>query len=269
MTFSQNTSKINTTRHINNNIPLKSNLFLVDFENDSLVAHNWDLVSQNNQFTWKLDSFDPHGGSNYANCRYDSTLTEEQNEKLISPLVNLSGFSSVSLNFWFQFSKYWGITPKNNYDLLVLASTDGTTFSDTLWRETDTDTNSWNSFEWVNANVNLNAYIGSSIRLAFVYSGFDGAEAAIDDILLTTLGGLSNQQMIKLELSPNPTSDFIRFQTLPGSDISVFSADGRLMMNTISSEQISTYDVSSLQPGIYFVRLSHQGEIAISKFVKK
>ena len=184
-------------------------------------------------------------------------------------MVNFNGFSSVGLNFWFQFSKYWGITPNNNYDLLVLAGTDGTTFPDTLWRETDTDTNSWNNFEWVNANVNLNAYIGSSIHLAFVYTGFDGAEAAIDDIRLTTLGGLNNHQSAKLELSPNPADNFVRILADQGSEISVFSADGRLVCKTILDNENYLLDVSALQPGIYMLQLAKQGNVSVSRFVKR
>ncbi|HNQ21434.1 MAG TPA: hypothetical protein PKI46_10270, partial [Bacteroidales bacterium] len=73
-------------------------------------------------------------------------------------------------------SKYWGIKPYNNYDLYVVAATDGINFTDTIWTEMTTDTSTWDSWEWVNAQVDLSDYIGNNnLKLAFVYYGRDGA----------------------------------------------------------------------------------------------
>lgn len=263
----QNTAKYNTVVHHSNLNSPKSNIFFIDFESFGLLPPQWDSIVTGTS-NWKLSYVDPHGGFYYASCYCDSILSVPQNEWLISPSVDLTGYTTVSLNFWFQFSKYWGLYPKDNYDLLILVSSDGVNFTDTVWDETLSDTATWDSYDWVNDEVNLSSYIGTTIKIAFVYSGYDGAEASLDDILLSTIGTNGEMKELALAFYPNPSNDKILITTVPSALLSVYSSDGKLVYSTITETEQFQLDISSFDNGFYTAKISSGGKIVTKTFVK-
>jgi len=258
-TFAQQNSKKNSIKH-GDDFPvfnLKNNLVYETFESGVFPPAGWTVIADTTPQTWDTASFDPHSGSYYAQCLYDETLTGVQNEYLISPEMDMRGVTSSVLTFYFQFSQYWGITPNDNYDLYVLASTDGgISFPDTIWNELDTDTSAWSSFQWVMAQVDLASYIGdSAFALAFVYYGYDGAEASIDDILVQTAGAIDETER-EVRVFPNPAKDFLNieaenyYQSVELTDINgkvYFSETGEFKNKVLSLEGLST--------GVYFLTL--------------
>ncbi|MDX9931100.1 MAG: choice-of-anchor J domain-containing protein [Bacteroidales bacterium] len=253
--MAQNIEKSNTKKHASNPAPADPKGYLIweNFEDLLMPPAFWQLQQGPTPETWDTATFDPSWGSAYVHCMYDESLAGVQNEYLITNVMNMSTFANVSLNFYFQFSKYWGIAPYDNYDLIVLASTDSAqTFTDTLWTELSTDTSTWNSFDWVFASVDLSAYIGEEkFALAFVYSGYDGAEAAIDMVSVETVGGI-NENTISFNVYPNPANEMLLIETFENGLLSVCDLQGRaVMQKNIEGHEI--LDVSMLQTGTYFV----------------
>ncbi len=119
LTFAQVDSKVNTVKHGSNypDFNLKNNLVYETFESGVFPPAGWTIIADTTPQTWDTASFDPHSGSYYAHCLYDDSLVGVQNEFLVSPVMDMRGVTSAVLTFYFQFSKYWGITPNNNYDL--------------------------------------------------------------------------------------------------------------------------------------------------------
>lgn len=185
-------------RNLNFNEPISNintkdaMIFWESFEGAEFPPTDWTQNITDSLFTWEKASSFPQDGQYFVHVLYDELDTSIwQNEWLITKSINLIGYQSVILNFYFQMSKYWGIKPYDNYDLYVIAANDGVNFTDTIWSELSTDTSTWTSWEWVNAQIDLTNYIGSNqLKLAFVYYGRDGAEASIDAISISTTGNL-------------------------------------------------------------------------------
>ncbi len=256
--MAQNTEKSNTSKHVQISVPSNPKGYLIweNFEDLLMPPAYWQLQQGPTPETWDTATFDPAWGLGYVHCMYDESLSGIQDEYLITKVMDMRTFSNVSLTFYFQFSKYWGIAPNDNYDLLVLASTDSAqTFTDTLWTELSTDTATWNSFEWVFASVDLSSYIGEEkFALAFVYNGSDGAEAAIDMVSLETVGGM-DENSISLKAYPNPAENVINIESAGEGLFTMCDLQGRVVMqkNICGNE---TIDVSALETGKYFVTLS-------------
>ncbi len=166
----------------------RSTIINEGFEGGAVPPTDWTLTSTNVTETWGIDDYDPHTGSYNATCLYDDNL-QDQNELLITPLLDFTSVSNAILDFWFLGSKYYAVTPYDNCNLNILISTDGGTTwtTDTLWDE-EVDT-TWTTWEWTNVQVNLSAYAGeSTIKIAFQYYGNDGAQFSLDDIMIYESG---------------------------------------------------------------------------------
>ncbi|MCX7696205.1 MAG: T9SS type A sorting domain-containing protein [Bacteroidales bacterium] len=262
--------KVNTIKH--DSVPvthMKGNALYESFESFPFPPTGWKLISSGNPRTWDTASLDPFEGNFYVHCLYDESLSSTQNEYLITPVMDLTQFSSAILRFYFQFSKYWGIYPKNNYDLYVVVSTDsGKTFTDTLWNETMTDTSKWESFEWVKVELSLSAYLSQSkVALAFVYHGFDGAEASLDAIQIETAGGI-DVSTSSFSIFPNPAQDYITInQTSSMSELLIIDMSGKIILrsNITPSQKIN---ISHLPKGLYIMQInSPQGNSRV-KLIK-
>jgi len=262
--MAQNTEKSNSSKHIQITAPANPKGFPIweSFEDLLMPPTGWQLLQGPTPQTWDTSSFDPAWGIGYVKCLYDESLSGVQNEYLITRVMDLSTFSNVSVAFYFQFSKYWGISPNDNYDLLLLASTDSAqTFPDTLWSEMSTDTATWNSFEWVHASVDLSAYIDQEkFALAFVYSGYDGAEAALDMVAVETVGGFT-ENSLSLKAFPNPADGVLNIESASDGDLTMSDLQGRVVLQKYFRGN-ETIDVSALEPGKYFVTLRAENAIS-------
>ncbi|CAG0936882.1 hypothetical protein TFLX_05778 [Thermoflexales bacterium] len=150
------------------------------FEGGVIPPTGWTEVVNNTTENWKLGTSTPHGGSGYADIEYDENLVD-QDEWLLTPELTLS---SGTLSFWSFGSVYWCKTDYDNCDLnvwIVVGSVGGG--DDILVGDGDT---SWTAnFTWAQSTFNLTPLLpGGPVRIGFQYIGNDGAEVALDDVLL-------------------------------------------------------------------------------------
>ena len=164
----------------------KSPLLIQDFEECIIPPTNWTVVVSGNPYTWEVGYY-PYEGSCNAVCFYDQGYTGTQDEWLISPVINLTTKGSAwHLYFYWEMSYYWAVNPYDNYELEVWISTDGgTTWPTKLWCEDDVGV--FSNWTWYKADVNLAAYLTqTTVKLAFRYYGYDGAEADVDYVTIDT-----------------------------------------------------------------------------------
>ena len=148
------------------------------FEGGVVPPNGWTHVQNNPSETWELATFNPHGGSYYAHVLYDYN----QDEWLLSPYLNVTGGETTSL--WSMGSYYWGVTPYDNYDVNVWLVVDALGGSDdVLLGKADDD---WvASWTWAQSTFTLPTTLPTGdLRIGYQYIGDDGAEGAIDDIVL-------------------------------------------------------------------------------------
>lgn len=152
------------------------------FEGGTFPPTGWTQTQTNANDTWKISDVSPHSGTNSAQCEYDEGLGA-QDESFMSPVMDLSSAVAPTLTFWFNMSYYWGVDPNDNYDIKVLATTDGGTSTTELW--TEVAQGEFTNWIWYEITIDLSGYNGeSNLQLIFNYTGTDGAEAKFDDILV-------------------------------------------------------------------------------------
>lgn len=204
------------------------------FEGGSVPPAGWTLIQYNPYYTWEIDDYNPYEGSYYASCFYDDTYTDVQDEWLISPVMDFTGHTNVHLSFAWMMSYYWGVDPYNNYNLSVYISTDGGSTWTFLWNEHAEGM--FDNWVWYEKDLDLSAYDGmSNVQIAFVYDGYDGAQASIDAIEVydytppgvayaatQTVTGLPPYGSTYVEFTPawsaTPGTYLVNITTLLGSD---------------------------------------------------
>jgi hypothetical protein len=155
---------------------------LVDegFEDGVIPPPGWTNVANNPYESWALHTTNPNSGAYAAEVVYDPALIP-QDEWLLSSEVNLT---AGTLSFWSFGSLFWCRDTYDNCDLNVWLVVGGLGGGDDIFVGKGDD--SWpSSYTWSQSVFDLTSLApGGPIRLGFQYTGLDGAQIALDDILL-------------------------------------------------------------------------------------
>jgi C1A family cysteine protease len=150
------------------------------FEAATMPPTGWTLIPTNPNETWEIDTYDPHSGSYYARVLYDPALLD-QDEVLLSPTFTAD---SGSVQLWSYGNLRWCRDTDDNCDLEVWFVNGSWGGGDDVYLGLADDdwTDTW---EWSYSTFDFSAYAsGSPARIALRYVGNDGAEIAVDDILI-------------------------------------------------------------------------------------
>jgi len=158
---------------------------------DAGFPGTWSTVVTNTNganYTWRWTATagNPGGG---MTIEYDPGMPPPlQDESIITPDVDLSSILNPGLTFDWLMSYFWGVSPNNNYDLIVSISTDGGTTWIDLWSEEEEG--EFASFTFKTKTISLGAYASeSAARFRFRYLGSDGAQANLDNIRVCSIPG--------------------------------------------------------------------------------
>src|SRR5690606_20454958 len=114
---------------------------------------------------------------------YDASMGT-QDEWLITPSMDLTSATDPHLSFAIGYSYYWSVDPNDNYDVFVKVSTDNGATWTVLWQDSD-EAEFTTPFTPINKSISLGDYIGeANVKVAFQYSGMDGAALYLDNILV-------------------------------------------------------------------------------------
>ncbi len=164
----------------------RANFLVEGFEAATFPPTSWTEIILNSSYNWKKQTVGTaHSGTGAADVEYDPSLAN-QDEWLVSPALNFgSATANLKVEFWWNMSYYWGVTPYDNYDYELWISTDGGgTWSTKLWDESGEGV--FSNFTWYKETISLAGYVGqTNVKLAWRYVGADGAQAALDDIIVT------------------------------------------------------------------------------------
>lgn len=158
-------------------VPTKT-VLTEDFEETSFPPDGWSLKSQAAK-TW-------YQGTEYGSkmAMVDISKTEQQDEWLISPKIDLSAQTTkAGMVFDFYTNYYWSV--ENHYhNLKVMASTDGETWEQ-IWQLWDWNPkNEFNAWEKTQAKVTIPEKFqnAESVQFAFVYEGKDSTSLWLDNV---------------------------------------------------------------------------------------
>ncbi len=189
--------------------------------------------------------------------------SEAHSDYLISPRFSIVDGSTDGLSFF-------GYQQNDDYpepiDVLVfdenLNNFLGTLSEDLIMPEANTD----------NYIFDLSAYEGEDVRIAFYTDTTDQWAVFIDDFQVTSFSSLGTNtpdQSITFEYFPNPVEDELTLKAQANIDsIEVLNILGQSLISLSPSVMEAKVDMSSLQTGAYFVRLSVQGKIDTFRVLK-
>ena len=200
------------------------------FEGGVIPPIDWLHVNTNPSFTWQLHDFDPFAGAYATEVLYDPALVP-QDEWLLSPEMTLS---DGTLSFWSNGSVYWCRDTFDNCDLdiwIVVGAPGGG--DDVYVGRADGD---WtDSFVWSQSIFNLSGLLpGGPVRIGFQYTGVDGAQITLDEIVLDGTEGEPTGCAAPLDLPW----------------VSVTPDNG--VVTPLDTQTVDvTFDSTGLAPGIY------------------
>ncbi|MFT5834719.1 MAG: hypothetical protein ACI97N_002359 [Cognaticolwellia sp.] len=131
-------------------------------------------------------------------------------------------------------------------------------------------------------SVDLSAYIGYTIYIAFLHDSEDDNLIELDDILVMGTAAVISTDKISealgLEIFPNPTRDYINlsYEVVENTEISaqIYDMQGRLMQvhNNLSStagEHQHRFDISNFAVGNYTIVIVAEGQRLSKSFTKQ
>ncbi len=163
--------------------PLTPDILIEEgFEGGAVPPAGWTEVTSNAN-NWELADSSPHNGLYYAHVLYDYN----QDEWLLSPEMALS---QGTLSFWSYGSVYWCRDTYDNCDVNVWIVV-GPNVGDGDDIYVGTADGDWpDNWTWAQSVFELTPLLpGGPVRIGFQYLGDDGAEAALDDIVLDGVEG--------------------------------------------------------------------------------
>lgn len=158
-------------------VPTKT-VLTEDFEENSFPANGWTLESQAEK-TW-------YQGTEYGSkmAMVDLSKTEQQNEWLISPSVNLKEQTTKAGIVFDLYTNYYWSVQNHHHNLKVMASTNGTDWKQ-IWQLWDwNQKNEFGPWEKTQAKVTVPDELqdAESVQFAFVYEGKDSTSLWLDNV---------------------------------------------------------------------------------------
>lgn len=232
-----------------------------DFACFSVVQNN---VDQTWYWSNEVSFITPPAGDGFARIAYS---VDEQDEWLISPVMDLTAIDAYLLSFYWAMSYTYSVSPSDNYDLILKATTDGNIWTD-LWDESMVG--EFENWTYYQQSIDLTEYQGTStFQFAFVYQGADGAAAYIDEVMLDITTSVSGNKIdLGSRVYPNPAQDFIRIESKEEiQKICIYNIAGQMIgeLNSVHSNSLKV-STSDYNDGHYYMTIQTENNIESKAF---
>ena len=149
------------------------------FEDGTMPPSGWThFNTQDPPYTWHIiDTSDTDVGvhsGNYA-AKVNRYHISTQDEKLVSPEIDLTGYGMVTLEFW---AASWTWNPGATVKVIV----EGDEIYDEIWDMIQDE--DWETVEYRNVTLDLSSYVDETITICFQYVGMQGWHFGLDDIIV-------------------------------------------------------------------------------------
>lgn len=133
------------------------------------------------------------------------------------------------------------------------------------------DNNKMYSNDQFDQNIEQNITSGGGPGGGTIYglkSFVQNRNSYLTNILNCSLAGLyENLTNDNIQIIPNPASDFIKISNNPTS-IKIFDSLGRNIQYKLLDKSNTTFDISDLSPGMYFISIENNKLLTMKKIVK-
>ena len=247
-----------------------------EYSTDSQFEDGWQTSSAD-PTSWRLSNASS-SGSKSAMLR-NFTIGSGVVSELISPSINLTGNSSVTINFKYAYVRKPGSVGES---VQFLISKDcGKTW--VIARGLNPTAGSTNSeyipTSWGTQNITINnSFFTSNFRFKIRVTNGDGNNFYIDDININNVVGIDENEVISnLSVYPNPMNSdaIVSIELLKESKVSVslLNAVGQKVSSLITNNSLAQginkipFSKNNLSQGIYFLEIEINGIRRLEKVV--
>jgi len=182
--------------------------------------------------------------------------------------------------------RYPDMDYRDGYEILLSVGhgNDLTLYTTKLFTVKDNDpiTNTDTGWNYMEIDVDVTAFIGRSVNLAFHHNAFDQYILMLDDLYLAQCGEAIVSDVnepialspIDFSLAPNPSSGnvtlYYRYDADGPVEVTVTDVTGRTTFAEVLSAQPSgnvQLPLSNQQPGIYFVQMKYGDSKGVQKLI--
>ena len=224
------------------------------FEGADFPPTGWTTIDADGDtqdwFAYEYDGTAHTGTKSAASASYSGAALTPENY-LITPQLTVT--AGMMLSYWVAAQDPDWTAEK--YKVVVSTTgADAADFTEILVTETLTPADS----EWGNRTLDLAAYVGQDIHVAFVhFDCTDNFYIKFDDVSTTTVGiNNANMEDVSVSVYPNPASDILNIRSANRViAVNVFNIVGQTVISTNPGANQTELDLSTLTSGVYFVKV--------------
>ncbi len=116
--------------------------------------------------------------------------------------------------------------------------------------EEDVSNTAFTQFE-----IDMTAYAGQIVYIAFVMIDNDGDNWYVDDVKLEVITGINNSIVSNINVYPNPSNGIVTITHAEGASIEIINVMGQVVASFSADNMLTTFDASFLNTGNYIVRI--------------
>jgi len=220
---------------------------------------------------WGISTARYFSAGNSAFVRYEDVSGGTAEDWLVTPLVNLTNYTGTTLTFYGgqQYTDVYA----TEYSVKV-STTSATNIASFTEVAAYTEPNFSGIVSGITLaagdqkTVDLSAYNGQQIYIAFVMTQDDGDNWFLDNVNVTgTLATPSFDNAAQISVYPNPTNGILNVSVSESlSSIEVYNVLGSLVKKSQNSNQV---DISELSAGSYLAKITATDGRSITKKIMK
>jgi hypothetical protein len=219
-------------------------------------------------FNWETSTARNYSADNSAFVRYEAVTGGLAEDWLVTPMIDLTDYTGSSLSFYGgqQYTTDYGTA----YYVRISTASQTTIadFTDTVATYSEADFTDITVPELTDMKtIDLSAYDGDQIYIAFVMEQNDGDNWFIDDVNVTGTLSTASFSVESFSMYPNPTKGVLNIDSNAQiALIEVYNILGDLVKTAENSNKV---DLSDLSVGPYFARISSDdGKVLMKKIMK-
>ena len=257
----------------------QTSIFSEGFEEiTDLQAAGWTLYNDANipygtyaatfPTAWKTIIWTAESGNTVASSPSWFTSVAPADRWLITPAITVPANTNVSLEF---FARSHDVSPYDDGFKLKVSTTNTAKTSFTNVLTVAHAANVPIVQQTSPYTVDLSAYAGQTVYLAWVNDYTDGNLLSVDDISVTTtpLMAVNDVNKTNLTLYPNPTADYFTVDNHNEVvSVKIYDVSGKIV-KAMGESTDKKYDVSSLEKGLYTVSIETKSGTTSKKLIKK
>lgn len=254
--------------------PNKTTLLDEKFNSELGVFSQYNVTGNE---VWTNKSYN---GNNFAEMNgYVNGGTNPNEDWLISPALEIKNIYK-NINLSFKTAQKYGDNTTTKLQVIILKNytSNGNPLSPEV-EKNDITTNfqySTGNYEWKSSGeFSLDAYLGSVINVAFVYTTSATARLwRIDDVLVTAEKNntaVNYETLYNMRVYPNPACEKINIEIDQRqiNKINIYNTLGSKMASSIVTTNKTSIDIQTLKKGIYLLEITLDNNVIIhKKFIK-